>query len=261
MSRKHECARLLSEIGYLEENQYKTRAYNNAARILKGLSDEEFEVRDAFDDFYGIGTGINSKILEFKATGTISKLAELKAETPSGLDPRFYKVREGGLITRRISYEEASEKVKELIGLFNFEFHYDLGGSLRRKNFLIGDIDLLVEKRRYKSIIRILSKQNFDKLRQGDYECSYLIDQFNNIQLDVMTTNKIEYPFQLLYITGSKWFNIKVRKRAKELGYVLNQKGLFKDGHRKRFKGNQNFKTEEDILSFLGLEYVKPEDR
>ena len=79
-----------------------------------------------------------------------------------------------------------------------------------------------------------------------------------------------EYPFALLYFTGSGYFNRSMRWWAdkKFRGLSLGDKGFrlqsgaressFK--HDPRFRGT-TFSTEKDIFDFLKLRYVEPEDR
>jgi DNA polymerase (family 10) len=81
-------------------------------------------------------------------------------------------------------------------------------------------------------------------------------------RVDFLYSPPSEYAFALLYFTGSKIFNTVVRQRALDLGYTLNEHGLseIKSGVKGK-KVDKDFPTEKSILNFLGLEYVKPEDR
>jgi DNA polymerase (family 10) len=84
------------------------------------------------------------------------------------------------------------------------------------------------------------------------------IDSKHRYKADIFRTNiEMQYSM-LLYSTGSKNFNIKMRGRAKQLGYLLNQKGLFdKDGN-KIIASNSN---EKMYFKTLNMKYLKPEDR
>lgn len=64
----------------------------------------------------------------------------------------------------------------------------------------------------------------------------------------------------LLYFTGGKEFNIRMRKIAMRKGYLLNQYGLFKIGSR----GEMNkiiIHSENDIFKIIGIPYIPPEKR
>ena len=60
-------------------------------------------------------------------------------------------------------------------------------------------------------------------------------------------------------------FNVVQRRRAIELGYTMNEHGLYKlVGDKKKTKGprlNEQFPTEESIFEFLGLVYKGPTER
>jgi len=68
-----------------------------------------------------------------------------------------------------------------------------------------------------------------------------------------MITSKEDYPFAILYFTGNKDFNVKMREHAKKIGYTLNEY-KFKDVEK-------IFSSERDIFEFLKLSYVEPSKR
>ena len=70
-----------------------------------------------------------------------------------------------------------------------------------------------------------------------------------------------DYDLKILMhcFTGSKEFNVKMRADLLERGMTLNEHSL-KDTETKK-PVNHKFVTEEDIFSYLGMEYVHPCDR
>ena len=82
-------------------------------------------------------------------------------------------------------------------------------------------------------------------------------------RLDFMYASPSEYAFAILYFTGSKIFNVVMRQRALDLGYSMNEHGLYKmEGKKKSSKKiDILFPTEKSIFEFLGLEYKKPTER
>ena len=74
-----------------------------------------------------------------------------------------------------------------------------------------------------------------------------------------MFTKPEEYPFAILYFTGSDEFNVTMRKQLLERGLSLNEYSL-KDNQTKK-KVDHVFSTEKDIFDYLGLDYVTPEQR
>ena len=88
---KGQVAEVLINIGTLlelkGENPFKTRAYQNAARTIEGLSEplEKVVAENRLGEVKGIGEGIQKKIAELVTTGRLQYYEELKAATPPGL--------------------------------------------------------------------------------------------------------------------------------------------------------------------------------
>ena len=64
-----------------------------------------------------------------------------------------------------------------------------------------------------------------------------------------------------MHATGPQAFNMQLREQASQMGYKLNEYGLFKlsttDDEDERLPSH----TEEEIFKELGMAYVEPEDR
>ncbi len=130
-----ELSRAFEELAELSdikgEVRFKVNAYHRAAEVVKEVGEEILEAEDVKEllKYKGIGEGIAKKILEFKRTGTISKLEELKEEIPvelisllqvPNLGPRRAKLVYEELGVRTIEeLQEAAEthKLAELPGL------------------------------------------------------------------------------------------------------------------------------------------------
>ena len=88
-------------------------------------------------------------------------------------------------------------------------------------------------------------------------------------RIDIMYTKPSEYPFAILYFTGSGGFNSMMRGVALTKGYSMNEytltdKKTKKPLDKKIIKskiGKESFETERDIFKFLDMKYLKPEDR
>lgn len=82
LSRAFEELAELSEIK--GEVRFKVNAYNRAAELVRSMGEDMLEKESLKElrAYPGVGEGIARKILEFKETGSISKLEELKEEIP-----------------------------------------------------------------------------------------------------------------------------------------------------------------------------------
>jgi DNA polymerase (family 10) len=75
------------------------------------------------------------------------------------------------------------------------------------------------------------------------------------LQVDLRIVPEESFGAALLYFTGSKAYNIELRRRAIGRGLKLNEYGLFKG--EQRIAGA----TEESIYAALDLPWVPPEQR
>jgi DNA polymerase (family 10) len=88
---KKQVAAILEEIATLlelkGENPFKTRAYNNAARALEGLTEDlaELVASRRLREIKGIGDAISEKITELVTTGRLKYYDDLRAGFPAGL--------------------------------------------------------------------------------------------------------------------------------------------------------------------------------
>ncbi len=91
-------------------------------------------------------------------------------------------------------------------------------------------------------------------LASGDTKISFMIFP-DNLQVDIRLVPQESYGAALLYFTGSKDFNVKMRRDAITQGYLLNEYGLMKQGE---YVAGQ---TEEEVFETLGMKYVEPKNR
>lgn len=88
---KEAVAAVLLEIGTLlelkGENPFKTRAYQNGARVLEGLAEplETIVAEGRLEGMAGIGEALREKITTLVTTGRLPYYEELKASIPPGL--------------------------------------------------------------------------------------------------------------------------------------------------------------------------------
>jgi len=128
-------------------------------------------------------------------------------------------------------------------------------GSLRRKKDTIRDIDILVISDKPQKVMDkfVSLPQVSEVLAKGETKASVRTDR--DIQVDCRVVEEKSFGAALLYFTGSKNFNIKLRKLAIKKGLKINEYGVFK---------NDKFlvgKTEEEIFKFFKMAYIPPELR
>ena len=149
----------------------------------------------------------------------------------------------------------------------------EIAGSLRRGRETIGDVDLLCSLKgsaagdsvsavfvKFPEVARILG--------QGSTKAS--IVTAGGLQVDLRIVPPENFGAALMYFTGSKDHNVKLRGRAQDMGLTLNEWGLYKlseyDKAQKKTAEAPAIapvasKTEADVYKKLGLEYIEPELR
>ena len=147
-------------------------------------------------------------------------------------------------------------------------------GSYRREAPTSGDIDVLLkvpesftkkeQKEYFEKIIKTLQEKKYliDILGVGDKKCLGVVkldDDSVARRIDFLITPEKEFPYAVLYFTGSDTFNIGFRKYALSKGYTLNEHGMKQTGDEK--KEVEGIKTEKDIFRFFKLKYIKPKNR
>ena len=163
-----------------------------------------------------------------------------------------------------LKYRPVSKIPRDVISQFQQKistllntYIWNIAGSYRRQKDYSRDIDIIISyEGPIGNIINEIKSINPIVYSMGNDKASFLV-KFKNkyLKVDLMKTTKSEYPFFLLYLTGSKDHNIKLRSIAKNKGMLLNQRGLFKNGE---FIPAKN---ERDIFKHLNIPYTKPKDR
>ena len=131
------------------------------------------------------------------------------------------------------------------------------GGSLRRFEETIGDIDLVCTADDPSQVLNALvAMPNVaDVIGHGDTKASvYLTD---GIQVDLRVVHERHFGALLQYFSGNLQHNILLRDRANALDLSLNEYGITD-----RETGViEEFPDEETLYNRLGLQYIPPELR
>ncbi|MDP9245118.1 MAG: DNA polymerase/3'-5' exonuclease PolX [Chloroflexota bacterium] len=133
-------------------------------------------------------------------------------------------------------------------------------GSLRRWKETIGDVDLLVASDAAAPIMAAFtSAPNVDRvLAHGDTKSSLTVER--GLQIDLRVVPAASWGAALLYFTGSKEHNVRLRGYALRKKLLLNEYGLYRVGEEKGGTPIAS-RTEEEIYAALGMDWIPPELR
>jgi DNA polymerase (family 10) len=165
----------------------------------------------------------------------------------------------GGRVLVNVALDVAEGLLGELSRL-NQVRRAAYAGSLRRMRETVGDVDLLVASGQAEpimdafvalpSVVRVLA--------HGDTKSSVVTDR--GLQVDLRVVPKEVWGAAMIYFTGSKAHNVRIRERAVRAGLKLNEYGLF-DAKTGDLLAAE---TEEQVYERLGLPFIEPtlrEDR
>ena len=136
-----------------------------------------------------------------------------------------------------------------------------VAGSYRRKKEIVRDLDFIVSTRNAAEVFQdfVHHPQVESVIARGDTKVSVRLA--TGIQCDLRAVVGAEYPFALNYFTGSKEHNVRMRTRALDRGWSLNEYRFSKAEGRELKKPLPEIHTEADIYRALGLAYIGPELR
>ncbi len=141
-----------------------------------------------------------------------------------------------------LAYDDAKKIVDYIKNVFKKEgIDLESVGSYLRKAEVINDLDFITSS----------------KLPDNRKFISTTVDYNGTpIKIDIWAYLKPNKLFAKFARSGSKRFNIIVRRLAKLKGYTLNDKGLFD------FDGNKiNIDSEKQLFDILGISYKTPSER
>jgi DNA polymerase (family 10) len=135
-------------------------------------------------------------------------------------------------------------------------------GSFRRGKEVVHDLDFLVSTRRPEEVIADFVRLPLVEkvIAHGGTKAS--VYAANGVQCDLRAVSSVEYPYALLYFTGSKEHNVVLRQRALDRGLSLNEYGFkpAQDVGRVPEEASEVYE-EKEIYQILGLDYIEPELR
>lgn len=187
------------------------------------------------------------------------KLRELKGFGPKSeekLAQSLARLAEQGVLGRTpisVALPHAERFVAYLQEVPGVE-HVTYAGSLRRFSESIGDMDIVVAASAAEPVMEaVVSWRSVDHVLARGASKTSIVTQ-RGMQVDVRVVAAHQFGAALIYFTGSKGHNIKLRQRALERGWSLNEYALTELETGKVIASQ----SEEEIYASLGLEWIPP---
>ena len=270
----------------LKIKEYLKKGYITKEReIRKRLTSEKIASLLTFTSIYGVGPKSAIKIYNagFRTIKDIEEDLEKNLSGKSILTARQIK----GLkyhqdLKHRIPRDEIDQfwgLLEDIFGKIHEENRrrfpeiyiedemlWTIGGSYRRGCADSGDIDIAAVQ--YPDCPNVIDQlirylENYGMLLEIYTHSTTKFEGVIKIRsiarkLDIFTSPAASWAFMLVHITGSKQLNIKLRRKAWEMGLELNEIGLYD-----KVTGMYVLQTdrESDIFKWLGFEYIPPDKR
>ena len=250
----------------------KLNEYVKTGKIEK-IEKEKNKPEYIFNDIFGIGPKKAEELVNKHNITSIEDLIKNK-------DSLLNEVQKKGLkyykdVAKRIPRNEIDEYKKVLEEIFKQKKYentiFEIVGSYRRNKQESGDIDIIVtnktgDNNSFEILIEELIERNIliEHFSKGKTKLLGMgqIKNYSPRRIDILYARPEEYAFSILYFTGSANFNTMMRQRALNLGYTMNEHGIYKLKSKiKQDKIDLAFLDEKSIFDFLDLVYKEPHER
>jgi DNA polymerase (family 10) len=217
------------------------------------------------------GIGMKTAQLLFKERG-IASLADLEravaAESLGGvarLGPKSIENIKRGILAykgrmQRTPLGRALPLAREIavyVALGSPAENVTYGGSLRRAEPTVGDIDLVCTSRDPDAVIKRFTRWERAQavLAEGSTKAAIWLE--GGLQVDLRVLPEDVYGNLLQHFTGGREHNIQLRELAIRKGLRVSENGILNLATGE----NRTCRTEEEVYAVLGLAYIPPEMR
>ena len=206
--------------------------------------------------------------------GSILELPRMGAKTVENIKKAMDFARQAGGRTPIGIATPIAEDIVAVLKKAHPKAHIEIAGSLRRGAETIGDLDLLVASKEPEAVAETFRTMPIvdQVLAAGATKSSVRIKAqdsagaFHLLQADLRIVPLESFGAALMYFTGSKHHNVKLRERALKQGLTLNEYGLFPNDDNETPPQQRGVKPvaskrEDDVYSALELPFVPAELR
>lgn len=222
-------------------------------------------------------------LLKIIEDGSILELPRMGQKTVDNIKESIeFMAQSGGRLHIGIA-QGVADRLVEMMSAVKGVKRCAFAGSLRRGRETIGDIDILIatsepEAAREaftnaKGVMKVLAngeKKSSIRVAIEDESSRWGAEDNTAVQVDLRIVEESAWGAALMYFTGSKEHNVRLRERAIKQGMTLNEYGLFQDDGSDKTPPQERgekplaCQSEDAIYSKLGVPYYPPtirEDR
>lgn len=217
------------------------------------------KVKALYDE---LGIDSLAKLKEACEAGEVAKLKGFGAKTQEKILSGIQFLNTVGQRVRIDQAEPVAAAILKRLLRTSGVIRAEVCGSLRRRRETTKDIDIVASSAHPEEVTAAFAQfpEVMQVVGQGPHKCSVVVQlpgdgKAITLNADLLVVTDDQFPFAVLHFTGDKAHNIRLRQRAIEQGWSLNETGL--GDEKKQVKA----KTEQDIYKALGLTFIPPELR
>jgi DNA polymerase (family X) len=197
---------------------------------------------------------------EAAKAGRLRTLPKIQARTEENIIKAIASLRQR---TGRSLLSDARRAAQEMVALLRERCdleRIEIAGSVRRWRETIGDVDIVVASAKAAPIMAAFTAAPSVErvVAHGETKSSVVVDR--GLQIDLRVVRPDQFGAAMMYFTGSKDHNVRMRGIALKRKLLLNEYGLFKVGEEKAGKPIAS-RTEEEVFAALGMDWIPPELR
>jgi DNA polymerase (family X) len=210
--------------------------------------------------FQDLGIADVQQLGEALDAGRLAGVKGFGAKTEENIRRGIQRLQQtGGRVISSVAMDVAEYLLERLGGRRDVR-RIEYAGSLRRMAETVGDLDLLVASDEPTEVMEAFTTVGIVErvLAKGDTKSSVL--SRTGLQIDLRVLPLEAWGAAMIYFTGSKPHNIRIREMAVRKGLKLNEYGLFDAKSGELIVA----RTEEEVYERLGLPWIPPtlrEDR
>lgn len=205
-------------------------------------------------------------IEELETAAKAGFLAEIPGFGAKSTEKLLAGIQEYRQHAQRLALYEAERLVEPLLAHLRSVpqvLELEVAGSYRRRKETIGDIDLVAVADESMPVMEAFRAYPAVRavLMSGDTRSSITLG--SGLQVDLRVVPRDCFGAALLYFTGSKEHNVKLRRRAVERGLTISEYGVFEvvEDHPELEGRRRGGREESEIYRAVGLPWIPPELR
>jgi DNA polymerase (family 10) len=197
---------------------------------------------------------------EAAKAGRLRTLPKIQARTEGNILKAIASLRQR---TGRSLLIDARKAAQQMVGWLRERCDLDrieIAGSVRRWRETIGDVDIVVGTAKGAPVMAaFVGAPAVERvMARGDTKSSVVVER--GLQIDLRVVAPDQFGAAMMYFTGSKDHNVRMRGIALKRKLLLNEYGLFRVGEEKDGTPIAS-RTEEEVFAALGMEWIPPELR